>query len=165
MSRRPRTGIVRRGGTWVQPSSSRASAGAPSPRAQGGVSSTQISWSVWLSGWQLSQENVPVEDASASLKAMRPCLASAGVGSSRAIVFTTLRLRGEDIVTSDTELPTAFSTQARRGAPASFETSATPRGAAPTLTRPRMRPLSASTVNSLSEPAAVATSTASSSLT
>ena len=149
----------------MQPLSSRASAVAPSPLAQGGVSSTQISWSVWLSGWQLSQENVPVEDASASLKAMRPCLASVGVGSCRAMVFTTLGRRGEDIVTSDTELPTAFSTQARRTAPASSATSATPRGAAPRLTRPRTSPLSASTVNSLSEPAAVTTSTASSSLT
>ena len=106
-----------------------------------------------------------MEDASASLKAMRPCFASAGVGSSRAMVFTTLGRFGADIVTSETELPTAFNTHARTGAPASFDTNATPLGAAPTCTRPSTRPVFASTVKSLSEPAAVTTSVESSSLT
>ena len=148
--------MVTRGGTWSM---------QPSVPLQAGVCSTQISWSVWASGWQLSQENVPVVDASASLNAMRPAFTVACVGSSSVTVAVTLGLERVVKSTRETVLPTAFSTQADSGAPSESETSATPRGAAPTATRPSTAPDSASKVKSLSEPAAVTTSVASSALT
>ena len=117
------------------------------------------------SGWQLSQENVPVEEASASLNAMRPWRSPGSVGSSSWIVAVTLGAETFPTSTSDTVLETVFSTQASLGAPSESDTSAMPRGTAPTATRPRTSPVPASTVKSLSEPAAVATSVESSSLT
>ena len=153
MSRRPRTGIVDRGGICVQPS-----------RSQKGVSSTQTSWSVWPSGWQLSHENVPVDEAPASWNAMRPRLMTAGVGSARVTVAATPGDAGVERSTSDTVLATAFRTQARDGAPPASDSRAMPRGTAPTAVRPSTSPLAASTVNSLSDPAAETTSVASSSL-
>jgi hypothetical protein len=41
----------------------------------------QISWSVWESGWQLSQENVPLSEAKAFANAIRPRRTGSGVGS------------------------------------------------------------------------------------
>ena len=143
MSRSPRTGIVERGGICVQPC-----------RSQIGVFSTQTNWSVCASGWQLSHENVPVDDASASLNAMRPRLTAGCVGSSRATVPTTRGASASDTSTWETVLATALRTQAREGAPAAPDSSAIPRGTASTPTRPSTAPLAASTVKSLSEPAA-----------
>ena len=154
MSRSPRTGIVERGGICVHPR-----------RSQIGVASTQTSWSVWPSGWQLSHEKVPVDDAPASLNAMRPRLTAGCVGSSRVTVAATPGLAGSLTSTSETVLATALRTQARDGRPSAADSRAMPRGTAPTSTRPSTAPLSASTVNRVSDPAADATSVESSPLT
>ena len=106
-----------------------------------------------------------MEEASASLKAMRPRLTTGWVGSSRAMVAVTMGAAGLLKSTTETLLSKAFNTHAICAAPAVLEASATPRGPAPTATRPNTAPDSASTVNTLSEPAAVATKVRSSSLT
>ena len=106
-----------------------------------------------------------MDEASAALKAMRPCLTTGSVGSSSVIVAATRGASSKLKSTTETEFSTAFSTHACRGAPLGAETKAIPRGAAPTATRPSTVPSLASTVNSLFEPAAVATKVASSSLT
>ena len=119
---------------------------------------------MWPSGWQLSHENVPVDEAPASLKAMRPRLMTGGVGSARVTVAATCGDAGAERSTSETVLATAFSTQARAGAPPASHSRAMPRGTAPTPVRPSTSPVAASTVNSLSDPAAETTRVASSSL-
>ena len=81
------------------------------------------------------------------------------------MVSTTAGFASEEISTKETLLATAFSTHACRAAPSASETSAMPRGAASTATRPSTSPESASTVNTLSDPAAVTTNAASSSVT
>ena len=64
------------------------------------------------SGWQLAQEKVSVVDARALLNAILPSLKVGCVGSSRVIILVTFGFSGELISTSDTELSTAFKTQA-----------------------------------------------------
>ena len=147
-------GIVERGGICVQPC-----------RSQTGVFRTQTNWSVWPSGWQLSHEKVPVVEASASLNAIRPRLTAGCVGSSSVTVATTRGVDGSDTSTWETVLATALRTQARDGPPSAFDSSAIPRGTASTCVRPSTFPLAASTVKSLSDPAAETTSVESSSLT
>ena len=95
---------------------------------------------------------------------MRPRLMIAGVGSARVTVATTPGDAGVETSTSETVLATAFRTQARDGAPSASDSRAMPRGTASTAVRPSTSPLAASTVNSLSDPAAETTSVASSSL-
>ena len=144
---------TRRGWIWSQ------------PRSQRGVSSTHNSWSVCPSGWQLAHAKVPVLDASALLKAMRPRFRSGSVGSSSAMVASTAGAAGSDTSTTDTLFPSAFSTQARDGAPAAVLPRATSRGMAPTSARPSTAPVSASTVNTRLDAAAVTTRVESSPLT
>ena len=146
VSRRPRTGIVLRGMIWLPPVTT-------------GVSSTQSSWSVWPSGWQLAHENVPVVDAFAVLNAIRPRLNAGCVGSSSGTVASTRGAVASDRSTSVTVSARAFNTQAFR------PSRAIPRGPAPTSTRPSTAPLATSTVNSLSDAAAVAISVLSSAVT
>ena len=67
-------------------------------------------------------------------------------------------LASESKLSTETVLAMAFSTHACAGAPAALETSAKPRGTAPTATRPSTAPVSPFTVKTLSEPAAVTTS-------
>ncbi len=143
VSRSPRTGMVLRGMIWLPPVTI-------------GVSSTQSNWSVWPSGWQLAQANVPVVDAFAVLNAIRPRLNTGCVGSSSAIVATAFGFARSERSTRVTVSARAFNTQAEP------PSRAMPRGPAPTSTRPSTAPLAASTVNSLSDAAAVATSVASS---
>ena len=150
VSRRPRSGMVDRGMIW-------------SPPVTTGVFSTHSSWSVWPSGWQLAQPKVPVREELADSNATRPRLTCGSVGSSSGTVSTVRGAAGSVRSTSETLFSTAFSTHARRVSPAS--SSATPRGTAPTSQRPRTAPVVASTVNSASEAAAVATSVRSSDVT
>lgn len=116
------------------------------------------------SGWQLSQLKVPVVDAPASLKAIRPALTTGSVGSLSAIVVSSAGLDRSESDTTEMLFDAALSTHACRGAPLSSESSAIPRGTASTATRPRTSPLSTSTVESLPELAAVTTSVRSSAL-
>ena len=122
-------------------------------------------WSVCPSGWQLAQAKVPVLDAFASLNAIRPRLKSGSLGSLSPMVAETLGFAGPERSTRETLLASAFSTQARNGAPASVLSSATPRGTQSVSTRPSTSPVSASTVNSRWDAAAVTTSVESSLLT
>ena len=92
-------------GTWVPPGNAM------------GVSRTQSNWSVLPSGWQLSQEKVPVVDALASLNAIRPSLTSGWVGSFKATNPAICGLDGSNKSTNETVLATALRTQAREGAP------------------------------------------------
>ena len=147
VSRRPRMGMVERGMIWLPP-------------VTRGVSSTQRSWSVWPSGWQLAQENVPVVEAAAVVKAIRPRFRVGGVGSTRGMVACKTGLARLASSTTETEFSAALSTHARFCA-----SSAIPCGTAPTCVRPSTAPLRASTVKSVSEPAAEATSVVSSSVT
>ena len=119
---------------------------------------------MWPSGWQLAQEKVPVVDASASLNQERPSLTSGCVGSSRRINSTSSKLAGSVTSTTETVLATALRTQAWAALPRSEVSKAIPRGTAPTAMRPSTAPLAASTVKSLSDPAAETTSVESSSL-
>ena len=130
-----------------------------------GVFSTQSNWSVWPSGWQLAQENVPVVDAAAVLNAMRPCFTIGSVGSSSVTDAVTLRFAGSARSTRETVLATAFNTHAWLAFPSLPDIKASPRGTASTSTLPSISPEAALTVNTLSDPAAVATIVLSSSLT
>ena len=90
---------------------------------------------------------------------------AAGVGSASVTVASTRGVAGVETSTSETVLATALRTQAEVGAPSAFDWRAMPRGTAPTAVRPSTSPVAASTVKSLSDPAAETTRVESSPLT